>query len=465
MIGVLLASWMGGGIGFALSGNAQVQPSVKNSDIDAQPVAKVDIGKILKDIGHRVTRHTAEEPKVDVVFVIDASQRMSGTLEEINEKLVEMLDAIEEKTLDYRFALIEFRLVKGRSEIKLVPWSFDRAAFQDQLRYMRDGDFNAGYGLDALMQGLDEFKFQVYIPTQFVVITNTPLRTVRSGIELKKRIVGEIISSCRRDNVQLNFIGVRDSVQVQLANQTGGDWYSIDGDEREVRSGVPRPLPLEEPSALSAEEIREARRNASDRSGTAPKPADQIANEFSLRGKRSGFFWGGGVGFGMTNYTQILVDYWGNAYEGAHPEARATTSAFVTDIKIGHGFSDQFMLYYTSRVAWMPLHKLYRDTMIANGTAGIGITFFLKDRSNLYLSGSLGLATLATWFPPFELENARATGFAVSAGIGYEFMPHYTVDITLRFGNASSIAYDSVNRIDLTNEVVTVLVTFNGIAY
>ena len=189
------------------------------------------------------------------------------------------------------------------------------------------------------------------------------------------------------------------------------------------------------------------------------------ARIFSTRGSREGFVWGIGVGTGMASYTQSFVEYWGDAYEGPQLEARGTESAFITNLILGHGLTDQVLIYYTSRIAWIPLRNLYRDTVIANGTAGFGFTIYPNRRSNIYVKGSVGLSTLATWFPPLELENARATGIAVSAGIGYEFLPHSSVDLTVSFGNASRTKMDVKNQAELTNEVVTVLLTLNGLAY
>ena len=189
------------------------------------------------------------------------------------------------------------------------------------------------------------------------------------------------------------------------------------------------------------------------------------ARMFSTRANREGFIWGIGVGTGMASYTQSLVEYWGDAYEGPRLEARGRESAFITNFKMGHGLTDQVLIYYTSRSAWIPLRNLYRDTVIANGTAGLGVTIYPYYKSNFYLSGSVGLSTLATWFPPLELEKARATGLTVSAGIGYEFFPHSSVDLTVSFGNASRTEIDERNYIELTNEVITVLLTLNGLAY
>ncbi len=194
---------------------------------------------------------------------------------------------------------------------------------------------------------------------------------------------------------------------------------------------------------------------------------DRKINAFSNRGKRTGFIWGIGVGTGTSSYTQTLVEYWGDAYEGPTVTERGRESAFVTNFRMGHGFSEQFLLYYTSRIAWLPLRNLYKDTMIANGTAGVGVTIYPFSRLNLYLTGSAGLATLATWFPPFELDQARATGVAVSAGIGYEVFRHCSIDLTVNFGNASAKQIEQLrlNEAELTNEVVTVTLMLNGLAY
>lgn len=185
----------------------------------------------------------------------------------------------------------------------------------------------------------------------------------------------------------------------------------------------------------------------------------------NLRGRRQGFIFGIGTGVGTTNFEAPLAEYWGNAYEGSWPDPRATTSAFATELKVGHGFTDQFLLYYTSRIAWLPLPNLYRDTMIANGTAGVGMMLYPLRSSDFYLVGSAGFAVLVTYQPPFKLERARQTGLTVSGGVGYELLRHLTVDFTMNFGNANSTQLDETNEITLTNEIVTFLVTVNLIFY
>ncbi len=185
----------------------------------------------------------------------------------------------------------------------------------------------------------------------------------------------------------------------------------------------------------------------------------------NLRGRRQGFIFGIGTGVGITNFEAPLAEYWRNAYEGSWPDPRSITSAFATELKVGHGFTDQFLLYYTSRIAWFPLSNLYRDTMIANGIAGVGMMLYPLRSSDFYLVGSAGLAVLVTYQPPFKLERARQTGLAVSGGVGYELLRHLTIDFTVNFGNANSTQLDETNEITLTNEIVTFLVTVNLIFY
>lgn len=185
----------------------------------------------------------------------------------------------------------------------------------------------------------------------------------------------------------------------------------------------------------------------------------------NILGQRKGFIFGLGVGVGNVNFAEPLAEYWGSTYEGDWPDPRGTTSAFATEIKVGHGFSNQFLLYYTSRISWMPLSNLYRDTMIANGTAGVGMMIFPMRSADFYLIGSAGLATLVTWEPPFKLGRARQAGLAVSGGIGFELLRHLNIDFTVNYGNAHSTQVDDVSEIALTDEIVTFLVTAHLLFY
>ena len=84
-----------------------VDPSVKKQD----PL-KADIGESLKDVAKRATQHV-QNPKADVVFIIDGNKRMLASIAVLEKRLIDMLAVIEAKTMDYRFALVGFRSIQG----------------------------------------------------------------------------------------------------------------------------------------------------------------------------------------------------------------------------------------------------------------------------------------------------------------------------------------------------------------
>ena len=178
-----------------LQASAQVRPPRRKHRIMVDPgakkekdILKADIGASLKDIAKRATQH-AQNPKVDVVFVVDGSRRMLGHLVALEKRLVDMLAVIEAKTMDYRFALVSFHSVYEEPRVNFHQWTFDylsiEKAFQD-MRVESGNNIESGYGLDALIKGLNELEFREEVVTQFVVITNSRMRTSWTGGKGKK---------------------------------------------------------------------------------------------------------------------------------------------------------------------------------------------------------------------------------------------------------------------------------------
>ena len=184
------------------------------------------------------------------------------------------------------------------------------------------------------------------------------------------------------------------------------------------------------------------------------------------RGRRKGFIFGLSAGVGRTSFTKPFAEYyWRHAYESEWSTARQTRSALVTELKIGHGFTDKFLLYYTSRISWLPLQHFAKDTVVANGAAGVGAMYFPFRRIGLYFVGNIGLATLVTWQPPLTLENARQTGVSVSWGIGYEILSHWSIDFTVNSGSARMTRVDDLSEIVFRDEITTFSVNLNMLAY
>ena len=195
---------------------------------------KADIGASLEDIARRTTQHT-QNPSVDIVFVIDGSKRMIPHLATLEKRIVDMLAVIEVKTIDYRFALVGFHSLQTGPRVALHKWTFDYFGISKALREMRVSSGNnvfPGHGLDAIMEGLNELRFREEATTQFVVITNERMRTSYTDARAKKRITERIINLSRRNNVQLNFIGLSEEVQGKLTDATNGKWYPINSKQR-----------------------------------------------------------------------------------------------------------------------------------------------------------------------------------------------------------------------------------------
>ena len=233
-----------------LQASAQVRPPRRKHRIMVDPAAKkekplkADIGASLKDIAKRATQH-AQNPKVDVVFVVDGSRQMSRHLASLENKLIDMLTVMEAKTMDYRFALVSFHSVYKEPRVNFHQWTFDylsiESAFED-MRVESGNNVESGYGLDAVVKGLSELEFREGVVTQFVVITNARVRTSWTEAQAKSKISGQIIDLCRKNNVQLNFVGISEQIQAELTDQTNGVWYPIDSNQRRmdgqrIRSG------------------------------------------------------------------------------------------------------------------------------------------------------------------------------------------------------------------------------------
>ena len=234
-----------------LQASAQVRPPRRKHRIMVDPAAKkekdtlkADIGASLKDIAKRATQH-AQNPKVDVVFVVDGSRQMARHIANLENRLIDMLTVMEAKTMDYRFALVSFHSVYGEPRVNFHQWTFDylsiESAFED-MRVESGNNVESGYGLDAVVKGLSELEFREEVVTQFVVITNARMRTSWTEAQAKSKISRQIIDLCRKNDVQLNFVGISEKIQAELTDETNGIWYPIDSNQRRmdgqrIRSG------------------------------------------------------------------------------------------------------------------------------------------------------------------------------------------------------------------------------------
>jgi len=172
-------------------------------------------------------------------------------------------------------------------------------------------------------------------------------------------------------------------------------------------------------------------------------------------GNRKGFILGGGLGLGLTSFTQT-VEFMGMSTTSD----RENKFAVMTDFKIGYGATEQVLVYYTNKVSWFSLENVYGDNVIiVNGVGGVGMTYFFQPVTpSPYIMGGLGLST---WNAPFEEGSEAWYGFGLAVGAGYEFSRHYSIEVNLTWGEPGK----EVGGVKASSNALSLMVTINALAY
>ena len=203
--------------------------------------------------------------------------------------------------------------------------------------------------------------------------------------------------------------------------------------------------------------------------------------------RHKGFVLGFGVGPGLTSFTQDMVS---ELFE-QRTSSRQTKMSIATDLKIGWGFNDQLIVYYTAKVTWFQHDDvfLYDDLLtddkefewvidgfdaqtksvwIASGVAGLGVTYFLSPESPFSITAGGGFATWTapleddTWLSPFNDHSQTWFGPGAFAGFGWEFWDHWIVEGTAMWTNPTETGDLSF---EVNSNVVSFLLTLNGLLY
>ena len=126
--------------------------------------------------------------------------------------------------------------------------------------------------------------------------------------------------------------------------------------------------------------------------------------------QREGFLASIGAGLNLTN-TSI--------YNNSE-----TSFGLSTAFKIGYGFNNQFLLYYTNDVSWYGLDV--SDDWYTTGASSIGASYYIEENSPYYVLGSIGIGGLSN----FTAGDGSDTGMAFALGGGYEYSPHVLLEGT-----------------------------------
>ena len=177
---------------------------------------------------------------------------------------------------------------------------------------------------------------------------------------------------------------------------------------------------------------------------------------WAFDGQRKGFILGGGLGLGMTSYTQTI-----GVGALSITSDRETKGAFMTDFRIGYAPSQKVAIYYTNKVSWFSFTNAYDDeVIIASGASGAGCTYSLNSTSpSWFLSGGIAIST---WALPFE-DNApdQWAGFGLFGGVGYEFARHVSAELDLVYGKPDT----EEDGINVSASTFTIMLAINVLAY
>ena len=271
--------------GVAIITTAQVRPPrrqrrvmVSPDDTQKKDEPAVDIGKILVEIAQRASRQSMNQ-MVDLAFVIDGSVAMKESAKMVERSLFDMTGIFAESGIDYRFALIWFQHVGGESEIVVKPLQEGLGTIENNFvniapRAKFKGDI-AGYGLDAIMEGVLKLKFRLEAENHLVVVTNSNLRTAWGEGQKRNSEAQKILEWCKLDEIHINVMGIDEDIQRQLADSTGGKWYGIYKDQQKAdyQRTVDR-APQIDKSSLNIDEI--CKHIAQHIAATVRQPADIV---------------------------------------------------------------------------------------------------------------------------------------------------------------------------------------------
>ena len=162
-------------------------------------------------------------------------------------------------------------------------------------------------------------------------------------------------------------------------------------------------------------------------------------------GHREGFILGLGAGYGNHWLTYESTKYEMSYYYGmrifteAGTETKtASQTGLMSDFKIGYAPSDQLMIYWMSKVAWLDISE--KEYMITSGIGGLGISYYQEPTApSAYFSGGVGYST---WQAPLSGNPESAIGLGLSVGAGYEFAKHISLECNLTWGHPSKKEWD-----------------------
>lgn len=186
------------------------------SHIDALSQPELPMEKIAK---HALA--AKQKDKLDIVFIVDASQSMENNIDAVINHLSKMVDIFQAGGLDFTIGIVTFRYGTLYSmlgwDMKVFPQTSDVKKVKQELHSIKcRGDEKA---LDALMQAIAEVKFRQFAERRFILVTDEYVSGSYSA--------AEVLNQIQKFDIKVDVIGIDEPFQKMVAQCTGGLWFSI----------------------------------------------------------------------------------------------------------------------------------------------------------------------------------------------------------------------------------------------
>jgi len=159
-----------------------------------------------------------------------------------------------------------------------------------------------------------------------------------------------------------------------------------------------------------------------------------LSDALGFDGSRGGFILGFGGGYGQL--ARITKQNWSDA----------NGQGVLTELVLGHGISDQWLVHYSGRQIWGSRKGIFYTAVFPS----LAVTHFSRPKSpSIYQMGSLGLA--AAGDVTLEGGGGGAEGPAGFVGIGYETTRHLGFELV---GGVLTGATGTYGTVGLTVKVL-----------
>jgi len=154
------------------------------------------------------------------------------------------------------------------------------------------------------------------------------------------------------------------------------------------------------------------------------KPAPQT--DLVTASGRKGFVIGVGVGFGATNWKELVPRTCGAGYYYCTARDTKGRSGVFTNFKVGYAPSDRLMIVWHSSNVFFGSSA--ESGFITDGIGGGSVLFYVSEKApSVYVLGGAGYHNIMH-VSSESLAGSNTFAFGIRGGVGFEFARHWAVE-------------------------------------